>query len=428
MADEHRIAAQGRFALGAVDGKRRLAPAADDALTVNVDGARSHRNGTDVLRGLITECYDAGMGSKPWDGFLAHLCGVLRSSGAALTTQSKTRSDRCVLWSTGPIPELVHGCPPAPAELTNYVRTAETPLAEYGGPGQGGQQAGGSPLSEAWTWPRSLCGAALCRTDEAITLRTWRDRDAAPFGEAEHRLFAELVPHVGRALGIHWFRQRCAAEGNPVLSVFDRLEEAVFIVDRDGRITRSNRAADSMVRRGRAWLMIGDRLMPAAAKHREIFRRSLDTVISGNGSQGDGYTVRLALIDDLSVPPVPVALTRLDRAFATGDPEPPLAAVISKDPMRRPLMLTPELAGTYQLTPSEARLAGMIVNGDSLIDAAAKLNISKNTARSHMKRIYVKTNTQNHADLVRTLNRSFLPLFYEDDDRIEASLDPNLLN
>ena len=47
---------------------------------------------------------------------------------------------------------------------------------------------------------------------------------------------------------------------------------------------------------------------------------------------------------------------------------------------------------------------------------------------SHMKRIYVKTNTQNHADLVRTLNRSFLPLFYEDDDRIEASLDPNLLN
>ena len=427
MADDHRMAAPARVAPRVMDGDRQPASAADDALTFNVKDARSHPNRDGVLRGLIAECYDAGMGSQPWDRFLMRLGGVLGCSGAALMTQSKTRSDRCVLWSTGPIPERANGRPPAGAELTPYGRAAGHSVAGRPIPVPGDRQSR-DPLPEGWIWPRSLCGVALCRTDEAITLRAWRDRAAAPFGEADHRLFAELVPHVGRALGIHWFRQRCAAEGNPVLSVFDRLEEAVFIVDRDGRVTRFNRAADSMVRRRCGWLMIGDRLMPAAAKHREVFRRSLDDVFSGNGSHGDAYTVRLALIDDLSVPPVPVAVTRLDRASAMDDQERPLAAVISKDPMRRPAVLTPELAGTYQLTRSEARLAGMIVNGDSLIDAAAKLNISKNTARSHMKRIYIKTNTQNHADLVRTLSRSFLPLFNGDDEQIEKNLDGNLLN
>ena len=77
-------------------------------------------------------------------------------------------------------------------------------------------------------------------------------------------------------------------------------------------------------------------------------------------------------------------------------------------------MLTPELAAVYQLTPSEERLADLIVNGLSLVDAAAHLKVSRNTARTHMKRIYVKTCAQNHADLVRTLSRSFLPLLNDD--------------
>ena len=71
--------------------------------------------------------------------------------------------------------------------------------------------------------------------------------------------------------------------------------------------------------------------------------------------------------------------------------------------------------------------ASMIVSGFSLIDAAARLRISKNTARSHMKRIYFKTCTQNHADLIRTLSRSFLALFSEEDEQFELG-DGYLLN
>ena len=442
MADEHRIAAPARLASGLLDDGRsddgrRPAATAEGTLTFETEAARTHRISGDVLGGLIAECYDAGVGSQPWERFLARLSDGLDCSGAALMTQSTTRNENWVLWSSGPIPERALGCPPPVAALAPRCRPVARASFEcwaYWHDALGHDDRGHDHRRhydrrpEAWIWPRSLCGLALSRTDEAISLRAWRGRAADPFGEAEQRLFAELVPHVGKALGIHWHRQRCAAEGNAVLSVLDRFGEAVFIVDLDGRVAKSNQAADSMVRQRRGWSMIGDRLMPAAAKYRESFRRSLVEVLSEDGRQDHARTVRLALAGDLAVPPVPVAVTRLDHSSVSDDRERPLAAVISKDPMQRSAMLTPELAATYQLTRSEARLAGMIVNGDSLIDAAAKLKISKNTARSHMKRIYVKTGTQNHADLVRTLSRSFLPLFTDEDEQIETGTESNLLN
>ena len=55
----------------------------------------------------------------------------------------------------------------------------------------------------------------------------------------------------------------------------------------------------------------------------------------------------------------------------------------------------------YHLTPAEARLAALIVSGYSLHAAANKLHISKNTARTHMKRIYDKTEMHRQVDLVR---------------------------
>ena len=408
MADEHCAAASTPSASQEMEGDRQPASSGTGSIAPGTETRRARPIGGEVLNGLIAFCYDAGMGIQPWDRFLARLGGVLDCSGAALMTQSADRRDHWVLWSRSPTLDPGDGC---------AAPTAECWFSN-----------GGQRPSEAATSPRCMSGVAARRPDEAIVLEAWRSRAAHPFSGGDRGLFADLIPHVGRALDIHWFRQHCAAEGHPVRSVFDRLGEAVFIIDRNGRVTKSNRAAECMVKRRCGWLMIGDRLMPAATKYREVFRRSLDDVFSKDGAQRDVRTVRLALVGDLSALPVPVAVTRLDRSSGMDDRERPLAAVISKDPMRRPAMLTPELAETYQLTPSEARLAGMIVSGFSLIDAAARLRISKNTARSHMKRIYFKTCTQNHADLIRTLSRSFLPLFSDEDDPLALGMDGCLLN
>jgi len=54
----------------------------------------------------------------------------------------------------------------------------------------------------------------------------------------------------------------------------------------------------------------------------------------------------------------------------------------------------------YGLTRGEAALAAILMQGKSIDDAAAQLFISPHTARTHLKRIFMKTDTHRQTELV----------------------------
>jgi DNA-binding CsgD family transcriptional regulator len=58
-----------------------------------------------------------------------------------------------------------------------------------------------------------------------------------------------------------------------------------------------------------------------------------------------------------------------------------------------------DLCRLYGLTRGEAALAVRLVQGKSIDDAAAELFISPHTARTHLKRIFMKTDTHRQAEL-----------------------------
>ncbi len=58
---------------------------------------------------------------------------------------------------------------------------------------------------------------------------------------------------------------------------------------------------------------------------------------------------------------------------------------------------------TFGLTPAEARLAAALRDGLSLKEAAAKLNISVNTARNQIKSVFEKLGVNRQGDLIRHL-------------------------
>ncbi len=61
------------------------------------------------------------------------------------------------------------------------------------------------------------------------------------------------------------------------------------------------------------------------------------------------------------------------------------------------------LAKTFRLTPSEAKLAGVIARGASLEIAARELKISRETARNQLKAVFAKTGTHRQSELVALL-------------------------
>lgn len=54
-----------------------------------------------------------------------------------------------------------------------------------------------------------------------------------------------------------------------------------------------------------------------------------------------------------------------------------------------------------KLTPRERQIAGALADGRVLKEIAERLRISINTARNHLKTIYLKTGARNQAQLVR---------------------------
>ena len=61
------------------------------------------------------------------------------------------------------------------------------------------------------------------------------------------------------------------------------------------------------------------------------------------------------------------------------------------------------LRSHFGLTPAEARLALHLVAGETLRSAEAKLSITYETARTHLKNIFSKTGTCRQAELVVVL-------------------------
>ncbi|QKC94542.1 helix-turn-helix transcriptional regulator [Mesorhizobium sp. NZP2298] len=67
------------------------------------------------------------------------------------------------------------------------------------------------------------------------------------------------------------------------------------------------------------------------------------------------------------------------------------------------------LAGLFDLTPAEARLAASLSQGKILVDAAANSNITVKTARTYLERIFAKTGTGQQSQLVALLKSAELP-------------------
>lgn len=84
-----------------------------------------------------------------------------------------------------------------------------------------------------------------------------------------------------------------------------------------------------------------------------------------------------------------------------------LAIVLVTDPEHSPFPKQSLIQLTLGLSNSEARIALALINGASLVQAAQRIGVSHETARSHLKNVFAKTNTNRQSELVVLLNRIF---------------------
>lgn len=251
---------------------------------------------------------------------------------------------------------------------------------------------------------------ALRTGGRMASLHASRSQRAPNYQEHDLRLFELLSPHVCRALAISDALDIRALKSEMLEKTLDAVAAGVFLTARDGHVVHMNRAAERQVEAGSSIRLVNHRLSPVdpaagVALAKAIEKASRDdadmetrehSVAIPNGI-GGGCVATL----------LPVQSGQRRGVLA---PFAASVAVFMQDPVQVPLMPGEAFARLHGLTGGELRVLLALSQGLGGMEAADMLGISETTVRTHLQRIFSKTDTSRQADLLRLLHSSTPPI------------------
>ena len=265
-----------------------------------------------------------------------------------------------------------------------------------------------------WVRPQQLADAALALLDKTATsiafLGLFRHERDGLFDDEARRRIGLLVPHFRRALLIGSLIDLKTAEAASLADTLDGVGAGMFLVDAAGRIVHANAAAHAMLAAASVLHAAGGRLVANDPQADQILADTFATAGGGDAALGiKGVAVPVTARDGERFVAHVLPLTSGARRRA-GMSYAAVAALF----VRRAELDTPSppemIAKTYRLTPMELRVLLAIVEVGGVPEVAEALGIAPTTIKTHLGRIYEKTGTGRHADLVKLVAGFASPL------------------
>jgi DNA-binding CsgD family transcriptional regulator len=190
--------------------------------------------------------------------------------------------------------------------------------------------------------------------------------------------------------------------GDVTERLLDRLPQAVVLVDPRGTVARLNERAAAIVAQGDG-LMIHHGVLWCARPADTAALHRLIGEVAQRDEYGDGrMRCALRIHRPVGRRPLTALVTALYGKNALQNGEAAIA-VLANDPEHAPTLDVQMLHEWYGLTPAEARVAGFLAGGLGLGEIVERLGIGANTARTHLKNIFAKTDTRRQGELIRLL-------------------------
>ncbi|MCC6776176.1 MAG: PAS domain-containing protein [Hyphomicrobiales bacterium] len=242
----------------------------------------------------------------------------------------------------------------------------------------------------------------LARKDDFFgVFNLCRSEKQGPFEEEVLRFLSRLYPHLRRALlmGFRLDAYRALQRGQ--LHILDRLSAGMIVLDRTARVLWANTAAREMMGHGGPLRLRDTVLTAVSPAQTQRLRNLVDAALQGMPvgamtipQPQDGRLLTI-LISSLR--------SRDNDRFGGLGLRDAAALLVIHDPAR-PMDIRAEcLMDAYGLTQAEARVAMCIAAGATVLEAAHRLNVSPNTIKTHLRKVFAKTGTTGQAELVRLM-------------------------
>jgi DNA-binding CsgD family transcriptional regulator len=251
-----------------------------------------------------------------------------------------------------------------------------------------------SPFYEQVVRPLQIehgMGCVFREGDWEAFLVTHRSAREGPFQPEAVERFQKLIPSLVRACRVNLCLAEARGSRREALSALHGLRIGVVLVEPDRRVRFANQSAVRAFDTCTALTVKNGHLIAGDRDETEDLERLIHTAIETR---------------------------RAPRATAVRCPEHGEVIEIVVQPSRAPdasavvLFRTPHepandlaklLEQLYQLTPTEARVACAVMEGQGLKQSAQQLGIGVSTARTHLCRVFEKTGTRRQGELIRLL-------------------------
>ena len=364
---------------------------------------------------ILGAIYEGPMESPPWQTALPMMRDALQAAHCTLMLRPPSPDSTGVMINTGHVTaQGVESYETHFFALDPFVRlqegqvvTAEELI---------GKQWLQSPIYLEYLKPldiRHLLGADIY-TKEGIEcrLRVTRSHDARPFAPQDKVLVRFLLPHLKRSIQLHARLDFLECERQLFAGTVNRLLLGILSYAQNGTILEMNQEAKRILaEKDGIWVAGNNLCVESSQESRELQRMIRQAMTGAAPAEGPGVVEAMSV----SRPSGRAKLGVLVRAIPMGawseSRQRPAVAVFLRDPESNAAQPSHELVRRlFGLTRMEAALALLLTEGFTLDEAAEKMNVRRNTARTHLRSIFCKTGVTRQTMLVRLLLNSVLAL------------------
>jgi DNA-binding CsgD family transcriptional regulator len=369
-----------------------------------IHGSAIQSRELETLSDLIGDIYNAALDPSSWPSTIEKAAAFARGVAGWLVTRDLARNTEEIFhaaggnlrdWadnfekgiragSTRPIPSN--------ANVGSVISNSDvTPQSEFKA----------TRLYQDWMRPQGFVDFATAvvhksETTAALFCVFRHERDGLVNEEMRAKLRL-LVPHLRRAMLIGGTIEAKTAEAASYADAIDTLSACVFLIDRAGRLVQANVSGDAMLARGTVLRVAGGKLAAIDA----VAERSLQEALARACATGSAHTAMPLVTSDgerYLAHLLPLAAHARRRA---GLSHSATVAILMHKAALEIVSPLKTIAKAYKLTQSESRTILAIVQLGGVPEAAAMLGISENTVRTHLHRVFAKTDINRQADLVK---------------------------
>ena len=245
---------------------------------------------------------------------------------------------------------------------------------------------------------RLWLGLTTVHTDTCIeSISLYHPWDSHPPDTARINTVRQMAPHINSAFRVRARLAQLEQRNRDLYTALNHAEGAIVLINRSGRCSFVNAAARQILDQ-RDGLIFRDHRLSATdpaqqAEVTELIRRASHR--PPRGEHLGGGTMRIHRQQR------PALHLRIAPFTTSPEPATDVAAIaFITSPDKGTHLPTVLLQTAYGLTPAEIRLAMLLADGNTLTHAAELLTLKKETVRSQLKSIFLKTNTRRQAELI----------------------------